>query len=907
MKIRVRLILVIIPVLLILHISTTLISGYFSTKILEKQARENAQLLSHSFSSQLNSSINHYLNVSQDLGSTMITAIHIETTLKIARKRYPQFTNIFYAPAGDDVLEMAPYRPELLGFELDTFKAYNLAIATQKPTMSEAGYFFGEKSVIFFAPAILSFVQDRPPLVQGIVALVLPLKDLFIEVKLLAENSSGSLYVIDNKGVFLHHESTDVVLTGNTKVITTHPIIDEIFTSMIDQKAGFATYTSQEIKNYIAFSPIAAAHWSLGIYGSYDQIVSEIDRIAFINVMVTIIVLFIGAILLYFVVRSVVQPIEELTDIAKKIADGDKDIISSIQTSSEVGTLSSTINSMVEELRNHQSKLEQTVKTRTIALKTSNNELHETIKELDLTNTALQETRQNLEILVDERTEQLQKALNYIDNIIDSMPSILIGIDPKGVITHWNAEAERFTATAPKEATGKKLTDIVPHFAEIMDDVFTAIETRQKINKPKQIRQDGNDTIYESITIYPLVSNGIDGAVIRVDDISDRVVIEKSLHQSQKLDAIGLLAGGIAHDFNNMLSGILGAAQLLKLPSHNLDQKGLNYIELIIKSVSRASDLTGKLLAFSRKSERKFTPINIHKVIDDAGDIFIRTFDKRIKIVVEKNAEYSTVIGDSSALQSAIMNIGINASHAMPEGGEIKLSTQNITLNASFCDASPFDIKPGSFFDLAISDTGLGIPKNDIEKIFEPFFTTKESDKGTGLGLSAVYGTVQDHNGAINVYSEKGRGTIFHIYIPCSERVDATFRKNQEVIRGSGTILLVDDEELIRLTGESLLNEMGYTVLVAENGLKGLEVFSRNSRKIDLVVLDMIMPEMNGHEAFFKMKEIDPAVKIIIASGFTKDESLFELQEAGLSGFIRKPFRDFELSRLIADILSKKS
>lgn len=903
MKIRVRLILVIIPVLLILHLSTSLISGIFSTRVIEKQARESAQLLSHSFSTQLNSRLIQYLNISQDLGSSMITAIHIETTLKSIRKRYPQITNIFYAPAGDDVLEMTPYQAELVGYPISAFEAYQTALKTKTPTMSKAGAYFGKKSVVFFAPAISSFVSNQEPSVQGIVALVLPLDDIFWEISHLSDKSSGSIFVIDNQGNFLFHDNSELALTKDKQAISSHPIIDRTYAAMIDQQAGFVTYEDDNIKNYIAFSPIYNGHWSLGVYGTYSQITSAIDKISHINIVVTLIVIILGIILLYFVVRSVVLPIEQLTTFAQQIASGDKTVTCDIQTSSEIGILSTSINSMVHELRGHHEKLEKTVEERTTALQISNKDLHETIEKLDKANTTLQHTRDNLEVLVEERTEQLQKALNYIDNIIDSMPSILIGIDPNGAITQWNAEAENNTKLQAQDVLGKSLVEVIPRLEDIMDKIFNAIRNREKYLEPKRTRQDNNKTVYESITVYPLISNGIDGAVIRIDNITERVRIEESLHQSQKLDAIGQLAGGVAHDFNNMLSGILGAAQLLKTPERKLDEESLKYAELIVKSVTRAADLTAKLLAFGRKSEILFAPLDLHSIIDDAQAILGRTFDKKIQLTVEKQAEYSTVIGDSSALQSALMNIGINASHSMPNGGKIQLNTQNIHLDNSYCKASPFDILPGEYIDIEIRDTGQGIPQDHLRKIFEPFFTTKGKDKGTGLGLAAVYGTILDHHGAINVYSEENTGTVFHIYLPCSELAAITHRKSKDIIPGSGTILLVDDEEIIRITGKRLLKNMGYDVLTAENGAEGLEVFREQHARIDAIIMDMIMPEMDGHEAFLKMKEIDKSCKIIISSGFSKNESLIELRKAGLAGFIHKPFLDFELSHLLAEIL----
>ena len=279
----------------------------------------------------------------------------------------------------------------------------------------------------------------------------------------------------------------------------------------------------------------------------------------------------------------------------------------------------------------------------------------------------------------------------------------------------------------------------------------------------------------------------------------------------------------------------------------------------------------------------------------------MRTIDKKIRISARKDAENNMVIGDNSELQNALMNIMINASHVMPDGGEIKIETKNIKLKKAYCDANPFEIKPGEYIEIEIRDTGCGIPLENLQKIFEPFYTTK--GMGTGLGLAAVYGTVQDHHGAINVYSKVGTGTSFHILLPCSEKMVNYQQTDKGILAGSGQILLVDDEEAIRITGEIMLKEMGYQVLLAENGREAVEIFKNQHAEIDLVIMDMIMPEMNGGEAFFKMREIDKNCKVVISTGFANSESLDELRKSGLAGFIRKPYRDFELRQFLAKVL----
>ena len=384
----------------------------------------------------------------------------------------------------------------------------------------------------------------------------------------------------------------------------------------------------------------------------------------------------------------------------------------------------------------------------------------------------------------------------------------------------------------------------------------------------------------------------------------EKTILQEQLNHSRKMDAIGQLAGGIAHDFNNMLAGIMGSAQLLKLPTRNLDEKSIRYVDMILRASTRAANLTAKLLAFGRKGKINSTPVNIDKIIKDTVDLLRQTIDKKIEIEIIKETLNNSVIGDNSALQNAFINLGINASHAMKNGGKLTFLTKNINLDNFYCEASPFQIEPGNYIEIEIRDTGTGINSKNLKKIFEPFFTTKEQGEGTGLGLAAVYGTVQAHHGSIIVYSEIGKGTVFHIYLPLSEEIVKNETITEKILtEASGQILLVDDEELIRITGKHVLEEMGFNVLIAENGEEAVKLFTKKKNEIDLVIMDMIMPKMNGSDAFYLMKKIDPECKIVISSGFTKDENLNELRKNGLAGFIPKPFSSIELSRLLRDVM----
>ncbi|MCD4651072.1 MAG: PAS domain S-box protein, partial [Candidatus Cloacimonetes bacterium] len=504
-----------------------------------------------------------------------------------------------------------------------------------------------------------------------------------------------------------------------------------------------------------------------------------------------------------------------------------------------------------------------------------------------------------------KREVEIYHLRNYLSNVINSMPSLLISVNKEGKVTQWNTKAEEITGIKSDEAKGKNLGDVFPQLDSNIEKVFESISSKE-IKREIAIPFNTEDGIkYEDITIYPLTADGVEGAVLHIDDVTEKVRIIEQLNHRSKMDAIGQLAGGIAHDFNNMLAGIIGAAEVLQMKNNVPDEKNRKFVDLIVQTACRATDLTAKLLAFGRKGKIVSTNVDVHAIITDTIALLERSIDKRTTISAEKKAANYLVTGDNSQLQNVLMNLCINSSHAMPNGGEIQIRTRNLNLGKAYCKASVFDIAPGKFIELEVRDTGCGISSANLKKIFDPFYTTKKHGKGTGLGLSAVYGTVQDHHGSISVYSEVGSGTVFHICLPISEESLFVKQANGKIMLGTGVVLLVDDEKVIRITAKAILEDMGYEVLLTRNGMEAIEVFKKHHDSIDIVILDMIMPEMSGREIFPKIREIDNKCKVIISSGFSKAEDVKELIDAGLAGFIRKPYSQFELSRLLSKILKK--
>lgn len=385
-------------------------------------------------------------------------------------------------------------------------------------------------------------------------------------------------------------------------------------------------------------------------------------------------------------------------------------------------------------------------------------------------------------------------------------------------------------------------------------------------------------------------------------DVTEQKMMEDQIRQTQKMDVIGQLAGGVAHDFNNMLTAILGSAELLDRHVRDIPA-ARQLLENIQRAASRSADLTGQLLAFSRKGQKHAVHIRIDTAINEVISLLERTIDKKIRLKTKLIARNSCVSGDPSLLQNALLNLGVNARDAMPDGGEITFATTNVELDAEFCAASPFSITPGTYIEISVSDTGTGMSPDIVSRVFEPFFTTKGVGKGTGLGLAAVYGTVTDHHGCITVYSEPGTGTVFKLYLPLSweKRIDDVM--SEEVIHGSGGILLVDDEEIIRSVGRAILEELGYRVFLADDGITALEIYGRYPGDISLVILDMLMPKMGGKETLIRFKERYPDARVLISSGFHQEGTAEELEKLGAIGFLQKPYLRQGLCKSVAEAM----
>ena len=388
-----------------------------------------------------------------------------------------------------------------------------------------------------------------------------------------------------------------------------------------------------------------------------------------------------------------------------------------------------------------------------------------------------------------------------------------------------------------------------------------------------------------------------------VRDTSAEKRLEAQLMDIRKMEALGTLAGGIAHDFNNLLMGIQGRTSLMLMDTdfsqqHYEDLKGIEDI------VKRAAGLNNQLLGFARKGKYQVNPTDLNKLVHKTSQMFGRT-NKDVRINTKFQEDLWTVEVDRSQIEQVLFSLFFNSHDAMPGGGELDLQTENVTLDESFTE--PDQLCAGKYVKMSVTDTGVGIDEAIRERIFEPFFTTKRMGRGTGLSLASAYGIIKNHSGMIHVYSKKDEGTTFSIYLPASEKeIIEQKALPEEIFRGTETVLLVDDEDMIIDIGEKILKMMGYEVITAISGREALRLYKENQAEIDLVVLDMIMPGMSGGETYDRLKGINPNVKVLLSSGYSMDGQASEILKRGCSGFIQKPFRMSHLSQIIREILDKE-
>ncbi len=500
--------------------------------------------------------------------------------------------------------------------------------------------------------------------------------------------------------------------------------------------------------------------------------------------------------------------------------------------------------------------------------------------------------------------EDLRQSEERFKDLARLLPETVYECDKTGMLTFVNdAALEKFRYTREDFEKGLFALDMF-----MKEDKERGARNIQRvmsgekvgINEYTALRKDGT-TFPMLISSTAILKNSIPcGARGFIIDMSDKKNLEEQFIRAQKMEAIGSLAGGIAHDFNNLLMGILGNVSIM-LMSMESSHPFFDRLKSMEEYVRQGSDLTRQFLGFARGGKYEVKPTHLGEFVRRSSEMFGRT-KKEIRIHRKAQEKLWTVEVDRGQMEQVMLNIFVNAWQAMPGGGDLYLNVENVDLADE--DVISYGIKPGRFVRISVMDTGTGMDEATMARIFEPFFTTKEKGRGTGLGLASVYGIVRNHKGFVTVDSERGAGSTFTIYLPASDKeLQEEKTPEEDVRKGRETILLIDDEEMIIDIGTQMLESLGYRVLTAPGGKEGIEVYRQNISDIDLVLLDMIMPDIGGREAFERLKELNAEVKVLLSSGYSIEGQAEEIMEKGCRGFIQKPFSMGDLAGKIRKVL----
>jgi len=518
---------------------------------------------------------------------------------------------------------------------------------------------------------------------------------------------------------------------------------------------------------------------------------------------------------------------------------------------------------------------------------------------------------------ITRQMSQLQTAEEKYRSIVDSANEAILTLSAEGAISSWNIGASRVFGYKSEEVLGKSIAILVPDELKTEHQTlfFKALHKEPlQGHKTTRLRKDGSRFPVE-LSVGPLKND--DGEVVGLSEIIRDTtqqtesqkrfkLMEQRLFQSQKMEAIGTLAGGIAHDFNNILSAVIGYTELLQMNLPATSEE-FDYARQIKQAGNRARDLVQQILTFSRQTEQELKPVEVSTIVKEVIKLLRSSLPTTIEIKHHIQGS-SLIMGDPTQLHQILMNLCTNSGHAMQEkGGLLSIELLSIDLKENLM-SDQVRLNPGAYVQLSVSDTGHGMPAEYLDRIFDPFFSTKERGEGTGMGLSVVHGIVQSYNGAIYVHSEEGKGSTFKIFLPAIERrTEPAKRETDDILKGTGHILFVDDEPILVKMSTSQLEALGYTVSSRTNSLEALALFKKNPNRFDLVITDMTMPKMTGDEFAREIKQIRPDIPIILCTGFSSKITPDNVQQFDIDAFLMKPIIIQDMAQVVRDVMGKNN
>ena len=632
--------------------------------------------------------------------------------------------------------------------------------------------------------------------------------------------------------------------------------------------------------------------WGMVVKKDQAEIFAPVRRLTLYFVCKALLLILLALGLTYAVATQLARPIKLLSRTAKRVEEGDFAARSQTEGSDEIGVLSRSFNSMVQRIQNWHNELEDQVKARTGELVALNAELNNEIAE-----------RSRME-------EALSASERRFRELLETVQEVAIILDREAIILFCNDFLLNLTGWSRDEVMGRNWFEmfIPEHERGGVKSVFTEALTTSLIPGHYEndiVTKSGvRCTIVWDNTLLRDPDGGVVGIASLGRDVTEHRSLEEQLRQSQKMEAIGHLAGGVAHDFNNMLTAIIGNCELIRLKSVP-DSAVMGFVEQILSVSDKAARLTHSLLAFSRKQFLRIEGLDVNDCVRGVDKLLSRVIGEHINFRVALTAARLPVMADRGQMEQVLVNLATNARDAMPQGGELLIETRRADLDALSAKVHGLE-NPGLYAIIQVSDTGCGMDEATREKIFDPFFTTKEVGKGTGLGLAMVFGTIRQHGGYIDVYSEIGSGTVFKIYLPLAR--DAGSGDDEpfpEAIapRGGETVLVVEDNDDVRKSTARILEEFGYTVIEAAGGDEAVARFGEHRDDVSLVILDVIMPKMNGKEVYDAVRRLKPGIRALFISGYAAEIiNRTVMREEGLH-LLQKPVTLIDLLQKVRELL----
>lgn len=863
-----------ISILIAVIISITLgLTGYFHLRFFEDSLRNSvfhgletisgatSQLVSRFVTDTLKEVETVALSFPKD-GLERKDILIIEDTLRVYSEKLPKFENgIFLLDEKGVLWADYPAHPEVRGQSFAFREYYRKTVEEKRGIVAVYQSTRSGIPVLTFTAPLWSSSGRMIGLLGCSVQLTS--SNVLEGIRLTRIGKTGCIYVFNRDRLMILHPQKDRILKKDVPVG-----VNKLFDAAIDGYEGLGeTVNSRGISMLISMRQIPGTDWLLGAQQSKDEAFSPV-REAQNRILASIIfAVIVAAVIAAFTVRGITRPLLKLRKAvtllgyAGEAKDGalEKEYrkeLADIHTGGDIGDLTRAFLGISKQL-------EKTMGT-------------------------------------------LKNSARDWERTFDSVSDAILIVDGEGRIIRLNHAARIILETGHKEILGKRVLDFLGR-ATITDN-YPGNEETSVGEQAFLLKLEHGLAFTFEVAMTPLLQ-GTDrvGTVITAKDITSKLqadaekrLLEAQLQQAQKMEAIGTLAGGIAHNFNNLLMGIQGNASLILLDTDS-DQVHYRRAKNIEKLVQSGSRLTGQLLGYAREGRFQVKPISLNHLAKETSDTFAMA-RKDIRVEQDFAKDLVPVLADQGQIEQILMNLYVNAADAMPNGGTLSLKTENVN-HGNFSHRA-YEVKPGKYALLSVRDTGTGMDKKTLERIFEPFFTTKSVGKGTGLGLASVYGIVKAHDGYVDVESEWGRGSTFHIYLPAGgKRVVRERETTSRLTRGHEKVLLVDDEEMILDVGEKILKAIGYDVSLARSGHEAIEVYKYQNNHVDLVLLDMIMPDMCGGEAYDSLKKINPDVKVLLSSGYSIDGQATEILKRGCNGFIQKPFNIEQLSQKIREIM----